>query len=270
MKRSFPVALAVAAVVAALAAPVSAADEEDGRAVYEQACAACHQADGRGIPGSFPPLAGNPNAADASYVESVIRNGLAGPITVNGETYDGVMAAITTLTDAQIVAVSQYVAGLAGEGGGEDPEPAPIAEPTAGDAALGESLFLGATVFDNGAPACAACHGAAGFDQLGGSGLGPDLTHMYSRFGGEQGTAAALATPPSATMTPLFADNPLTETEIADLTAFFAEVDQEAPGGGFDMFWIWGVVVLAALLGFLALFVSKPSGTYLEKLRSST
>ena len=125
-------------------------------------------------------------------------------------------------------------------------------------------------IFDNGAPACAACHGAGGFDQLRGSGLGPDLTHMYSRFGGEQGTAAALAIPPSATMTPLFADNPLTETEIADLTAFFAEVDQEEPGGGFDMLWIWGLAVLAALLGFLALFVSKPSGTYLDKLRSST
>ncbi len=269
MKRSIMLALSAAAVVAAVATPASAADEDDGRAAYDQACVACHQADARGIPGSFPPLAGNPNVADAAYVESVVRDGLSGPIDVNGEIYDGVMAPITTLTDAQITAVSQYVADLAGEEGG-DAEPAPIAAPTTGDAVAGEGLFLGSTVFENGAPACASCHAAGSFDLLGGSGLGPDLTHMYTRFGGASGVMAALTVPPSATMTPLFSENPLTEAEITDLTAFFAEVDQEDAGGGFDVFWLLGLVVLAVLLGFLALFVRKPSGTYLEKLRSTT
>lgn len=268
MKRSTLVGLAAATIVAALAAPVSAASEEEGREAYDQACVACHQADAQGIPGSFPPLAGNPNVADPVYVESTVRNGLSGPIVVNGETYDGVMPAITTLTDAQITAVSEYVAGLAGES--SEPAPAtPVAPPDVGDAAAGEALFLGATVFEGGGPACAGCHAAGSFAQLGGAGLGPDLTDMYTRFGGETGVAAALATPPSATMTPLFADHPLTDTEIVDLTAFFADVDGD-DSGGFDVFWLWGLIGFAALIAFLALFVRKPSGTYLEKLRSTS
>ncbi|MEO8718111.1 MAG: c-type cytochrome, partial [Burkholderiales bacterium] len=33
----------------------------DGRSAYERQCAACHQPDGRGVPGNFPPLAANPD-----------------------------------------------------------------------------------------------------------------------------------------------------------------------------------------------------------------
>lgn len=269
MKRSTFILLAAATALAALAAPASAASEEDGKAVYDQACVACHQADGGGIPGSFPPLTGNPNAADPAYVADVIRNGLSGPITVNGETYDGMMPAITTLTDAQIAAVAEYVAGLAGAEA-PAPEPEPVTPPDTGDAAAGEALFLGSAVFDQGGPACAGCHAAGAYDHLGGGGLGPDLTAMYTKFGGAQGVTATLAAPPSPTMTPLFADHPLTEAEIADLTAFFAAVEADGAGGGIDLFWIFGLAGVAALFAFLALFVSKPRGSYVEKLRSAS
>ncbi len=261
-------ALAGLAVLAGLAAPAFAADEGEGRAIYDQACAACHQADAKGIPGSFPPLAGNPNVADVEYVKETIRNGKTGVITVNGETYDAVMAPITTLTDDQVAEVAAYVAGLAGAGSGGETTPPPAA-PTEGDAAHGESLFLGGTVLANGGPACAACHAAGTANQLGGPGLGPDLTDMYARFGGATGVAAALATPPSATMTPLFADRPLTETEIADLTAFFADVDADGAATGPDILWLVGLLGAVALVIFLAVAVRKPSGTYLESLRSS-
>lgn len=268
MKRSMLTMLAAAALLSGLAAPATAASEDDGQAVYEQACAACHQPNGQGIPGSFPPLAGNPNAADPEYVADVIRNGLSGPIEVNGETYDGIMPAVTTLSDAQIASVVAYVVDLAGA----DDAPAetqPIAAPATGDAGAGEALFLGGAVFDNGGPACAGCHAAGSFDHLGGNGLGPDLTATFTKFGGAPGLAAALAAPPSPTMTPLFADHPLTDAEIADLTAFFAAVETHGNGGGFDLFWIFGLAGLGALLAFLAVFVRKPSGSYVEKLRSA-
>ncbi|GAB5602995.1 c-type cytochrome [Thermus sp. FJN-A] len=48
---------------------------EKGKAVYEAHCAACHQANGQGMPPAFPALAGNANLKDAQTVLEVIKNG---------------------------------------------------------------------------------------------------------------------------------------------------------------------------------------------------
>lgn len=80
-----------------------------GTEVYTAVCAACHQTDGRGLAGAFPPLVDNPNVADADYVTEVILNGREGEITVAGETYNGVMPAFSTLTGEEVAAVVAYV-----------------------------------------------------------------------------------------------------------------------------------------------------------------
>jgi mono/diheme cytochrome c family protein len=92
-----------------------------GAAVYQSICQSCHQAGGTGLAGSFPPLEDNPNVQDAVYVEDVIRNGRSGEITVNGETYNGVMPAQSALDDDDIVNVIAYIqSGVqAPAGGGE-------------------------------------------------------------------------------------------------------------------------------------------------------
>ncbi len=80
-----------------------------GQTIYTQVCQACHQADGNGIPGAFPPLAesdwinGNVNQTIAAVVK-----GLQGQITVNGETYNGVMPA-QNLSDEEVANVLTYV-----------------------------------------------------------------------------------------------------------------------------------------------------------------
>ncbi len=84
----------------------------DGGAVYTANCAACHQATGAGIPSAFPPLAdhvGDLYAADRGYLIDVLLYGLQGPITVNGQTYNGLMPAWQQLGDAQIAAVLDHV-----------------------------------------------------------------------------------------------------------------------------------------------------------------
>ena len=50
-----------------------------GEAVYNTNCAACHQAEGQGIPGVFPAIAGSPIAigAVAAHIDVVV-NGVAG------------------------------------------------------------------------------------------------------------------------------------------------------------------------------------------------
>ncbi|MDP3911442.1 MAG: copper-containing nitrite reductase [Gemmatimonadales bacterium] len=80
-----------------------------GQRVYTQNCAACHQIDGRGIPGAFPPLARSDYLnADARRAIGVILNGLSGPITVNGERYSSVMPALS-LSDEAVANVLTYV-----------------------------------------------------------------------------------------------------------------------------------------------------------------
>jgi mono/diheme cytochrome c family protein len=108
----------VVVLVALGAGPAAGQSEEEGRSLYDQHCSACHQPGGTGVPGAFPPLAGNPTVMDAEYVRDVIRNGLSGPITVLGETYDAVMPPVTALDAGQIDSVIAYLQSLGGDGGG--------------------------------------------------------------------------------------------------------------------------------------------------------
>ncbi|MCO5143589.1 MAG: copper-containing nitrite reductase [Oligoflexia bacterium] len=80
-----------------------------GKAIYVQNCAACHQNDGRGVPGAFPPLAKSDYLnADIKKAISAVKNGLTGKIKVNGEVYNGVMPALG-LSDEDIANVLTYV-----------------------------------------------------------------------------------------------------------------------------------------------------------------
>jgi cytochrome c6 len=71
----------VALVLSALPANSPAMDP-DGKSFYMKFCAACHQADGAGIPDAFPPLAGNRfvlgNPADVASLLFTGRGGMPG------------------------------------------------------------------------------------------------------------------------------------------------------------------------------------------------
>jgi cytochrome c peroxidase len=88
----------------------------DGKALFEgkATCVNCHQPDGQGVPGVFPPLAGNPHVAerDGSYVARTIIHGRGGELRVRNRIFNAVMPPIGTqqgLTDAEIAAVASYV-----------------------------------------------------------------------------------------------------------------------------------------------------------------
>ncbi len=94
--------LAVHAAEAASAA-VSADQVAAGEKVYQAACLACHQADGKGLPNAFPPLAGSDYlAADLERAIGVVLHGLQGAVTVNGVTYNSVMPPMAQLSDREI------------------------------------------------------------------------------------------------------------------------------------------------------------------------
>ena len=90
---------------------------ERGKGVYAANCAACHQANGQGIPKAFPPLVRS-DYLNADKVRAIrtVTGGLQGPITVNGEKYNGVMPA-WTLSDEDVAAVLSYIYGSWGNSG---------------------------------------------------------------------------------------------------------------------------------------------------------
>ncbi len=82
---------------------------EFGRKVYTQSCFACHQSNGEGVVGIFPPLAESDYLnADVDRSIDVVIRGLTGEITVNGENYNNVMPA-QRLTDEQVANVLTYI-----------------------------------------------------------------------------------------------------------------------------------------------------------------
>ena len=82
---------------------------EKGKRVFTQTCFACHQMNGEGMAGVFPPLAKSDFLmADKDRSIRAVTKGLAGPIKVNGKDYNGVMPPVT-LNDEQISQVLTYV-----------------------------------------------------------------------------------------------------------------------------------------------------------------
>lgn len=81
----------------------------NGAKVYAEVCQACHGADGKGTPGAFPPLAGAGSYyGDGKNHATIVVKGLAGPITVAGQSYNGAMPSQGHLTDYQIASVVTY------------------------------------------------------------------------------------------------------------------------------------------------------------------
>ena len=111
-RHSFLAALLAMALLDA--APTLAQSAPDGKALFAKNCAACHQADGRGIPGAFPPLAGSPVAlGEPAQAATVLLKGRGGMPAFSG-----------SLDDAQIAGVLSYVRtswgnGAAGVSGAE-------------------------------------------------------------------------------------------------------------------------------------------------------
>lgn len=99
---------AVSASAAALKNPASASD---GGEVYLANCSSCHQTDGKGVSGAFPPLAGNSTVTgNPVAVITIVKDGLEGRLVVDGQAYSGIMPRWRgVLSDAQIASVITYI-----------------------------------------------------------------------------------------------------------------------------------------------------------------
>jgi mono/diheme cytochrome c family protein len=86
-----------------------------GAQVYATYCATCHQGNGLGDSGRFPPLAGSEWVTGSKEkLVRVVLNGLEGPIQVKGRPYNNVMPQHRFLKDEDIAAVLTYIRGQFG------------------------------------------------------------------------------------------------------------------------------------------------------------
>ena len=99
------------AVILVLAAP-GAALAEDGAMSFGR-CLPCHQENGRGYAGTYPPLVTHAPevATHRSYLIAVLLYGLEGAIDVQSQPakYNGLMPNQYEMTDAETAAVLNYV-----------------------------------------------------------------------------------------------------------------------------------------------------------------
>ncbi len=93
-----------------------------GEQLYEMACLPCHQPEGKGLPGVYPPLAGSDWVrGDKARIIRVVLHGLTGPVTVAGQNFGGTptsvpMPAMGGLEDAQLAELLTFVRGEFGAG----------------------------------------------------------------------------------------------------------------------------------------------------------
>lgn len=82
---------------------------KSGKTIYTDMCVVCHQANGKGVPKAFPPLA-NSDYLKNNQTASIIglKKGMKGEIVVNGETYNSYMAPLGLGND-EIADVMNYI-----------------------------------------------------------------------------------------------------------------------------------------------------------------
>lgn len=82
-----------------------------GATVYNAKCATCHQSNGKGLPGVYPPLGGSAWANGNPEIPiRIILHGFHGPIERDGKSYNGVMQPwANELSDQEIADVLTHV-----------------------------------------------------------------------------------------------------------------------------------------------------------------
>lgn len=97
-----------------LALAAGFAGANDGKAIYDANCAACHQPDGAGALGLAPPLAGTLGkrmgfAEGRKYLPGIVIAGLAGKMESKGVIYEGLMPSWQQFSDGELAAVLNHV-----------------------------------------------------------------------------------------------------------------------------------------------------------------
>lgn len=261
-----------------------------GESAFTTTCFACHTIGGGNLVG--PDLAGIQDKRSHEWLvrfiqssQTMVREGDADAIAVVDE-YNGLVMPDALLSVAEIEDLLRYIAAASAQSSETQPDasasvvaadeldtpatpsPPPSSpldlEPASAtsleDAAerisRGRNLFDGTLDLVNGGPTCNACHHVVDDAVLGGGALAADLTTVSSRMSA-QGVRAIIGQAPFPAMQAAYADKPLTESEVSDLTAYLqhanAEHANQTPKDYGMRLFAGGVVGSVALFGFCGL-----------------
>jgi mono/diheme cytochrome c family protein len=90
---------------------VELSPRDRGKKIFSANCQTCHQANGQGVPGQYPPLAGSEFTNGGSRrMAMIVMKGLQGPVKVKGQQYGSAVMQPwdKTLTDQKIADVMTY------------------------------------------------------------------------------------------------------------------------------------------------------------------
>lgn len=109
--RFFVIISIVLAAAWLMGAAGQSASTDDGEALYLSRCMSCHQVDGNGIAGVFPPVNGTEwVTGDKGVLIRIVLGGVMGPMQVGNVTYSGAMPPWKSfLDDEEVAALLTYM-----------------------------------------------------------------------------------------------------------------------------------------------------------------
>lgn len=247
-------------VFCAVAFPVQA---ETAKELFDRECAACHSIGGGRLVG--PDLKDVTAKKDRAWLieftinpEAMFDKGDEDALKIKSEYNDMIMPAVPGLTKERVEALLVYIESQSRDVGAQA---SPPRETTAEkisfsteDVNNGMNIFLGAKQLKNGGAACISCHATSSIKTPGGGNLGPDLTKVAERLGGERGLMAWMTSPASPTMRPIYKKRPLEEGEVHAVVAFLvAEKEHEVQAAGIIKFVGLGIIGAVVVLILFAL-----------------
>lgn len=259
MKINFHFHIAKIAVLILFLEPVLAQDK--GEASFKQICAACHTVGKGKLVG--PDLANVHLRHSEEWLKKFIRSSQT--VIKSGDNYaDSLFKAFNqvpmpdnpALTDENIKDILNYISINSPAGQSLPTLATPIssglpATISADAIDTGEQLFIGNTRFVNGGTACNSCHNVKKLGIISGGALAKDLTDIPTRMDYE-GTKAIITGMLMGipAMQQSFGSKPLTEDEIAAVSAFLSNNSEDKTSAAIGTS---GIMLWTGIIGGLGL-----------------
>jgi mono/diheme cytochrome c family protein len=236
--------------------------QKTGEATFKESCSSCHTI-GRGkLVG--PDLANVEKRRPVDWILKFVKSSQT--VVHSGDKYaDSLFKAFNqmimpdhpTFTDDQIKGILAYIT---------EQSSAPATATTGaialkGNSNRGRDLFDGKIRFTNRGAACNSCHNVDMKGFISGGALGKDLTHAITRLSAP-GVVGIVSGLPFPQMKATYGTRPVTDQEIADITAFLTTADKPVPPKTFtsnvgSYLLVWGAAGFVILLILFSLFWMK-------------
>lgn len=232
---------------------------DEGQKLFNQYCAVCHTIGNGRLVG--PDLRNiSENRAEEWLIgfiqssQSMIKSGDVDAINIFEE-YNKMLMPDQPLDDNQSKQVLNYIRKVSQGAIVETDKEAKtidlLANTTDENVNEGLLLFGGKQKFSNGGASCISCHKVKDDRIFSYGTLAKDLSETWGMMG-SAGIAAILKSPPFPVMNEVYANNPLSETEILNLTAYLKSVNDERiyqhPREFNTAFVILGAVIFVIIL----------------------